>query len=210
MAWAPTPLLDPVVRPGGVSNGRNSLGRVRFNKFLLLLTAEASPPAERWKGRIVLRGNSPGALMQPHAIRMLPAQPMHGHARHASGWRPPPMHPGVPVMIPGLEALEPSVAPFRPGAGVDPATLPEARPHEVLDLRDGDTLALAAVPVRRTIAGRRVVMYGYNKQYPGPLIRVTEGATIVVEFTNRIDWPTLERIAFVRQPCDSLNCRGVR
>ena len=56
----------------------------------------------------------------------------------------------------------------------------------------------------------RVVMYGYNKQYPGPLIHVTEGATIVVEFTNRIDRPTLERIAFVRQPCDSLNCRGVR
>ena len=109
VAWATTPLLDPVVRLGGVSNGRNSLGRVRFNKFLLLLTAEASPPAERWKGRI-----------------------------------------------------------------------------------------------------ERVVMYGYNKQYPGPLIRVTEGATIVVEFTNRIDWPTLERIAFVRQPCDSLNCRGVR
>ena len=108
-----------MVRLGGVSNGRNSLGRVRFNKFLLLLTAEASPPAERWKGRIVLRGN-PSALMQPHAI------------------------------------------------------------------------------------------YGYNKQYPGPLIRVTEGATIVVEFTNRIDWPTLERIAFVRQPCDSLNRRGVR
>ena len=96
MAWATTPLLDPVVRLGGVSNGRNSLGRVRFNKF------------------------------------------------------------------------------------------------------------------RRTVAARPAVVYGYNKQYPGPLIRVTEGATIVVEFTNRIDWPTLERIAFVRQPCDSLNCRGVR
>ena len=96
MAWATTPLLDPVVRPGGVSNGRNSLSRVGFNKF------------------------------------------------------------------------------------------------------------------RRTGAARPAVVYGYNKQYPGPLIRVTEGATIVVEFTNRIDWPTLERIAFVRQPCDSLNCRGVR
>ncbi|PYP68764.1 MAG: hypothetical protein DMD36_12040 [Gemmatimonadetes bacterium] len=98
-----------MVRLGGVSNGRNSLGRVRFNKFLLLLTAEASPPAERWKGR--------------------------------------------------------------------------------------------------NRASRDVRLY---KQYPGPLIHVTEGATIVVEFTNRIDWPTLERIAFVRQPCDSLNCRGVR
>ena len=190
VGWATTPLLDPVVRLGKMSNGRNSLGRVGFNKFLILVTAEASPPGERWKGKIVLRGNSPSALMQPHAIRMLPAQSMHGHARHASGWRPPPMHPGVPVMIPGLEALEPSVAPFQPAVGLDPATMPEARPEEVLDLRDGDTLALAAVPVRRTIAGRRVVMYGYNTQYPGPLIRVTEGATIVVEFTNRIDRPT--------------------
>ena len=190
VAWATTPALDPVARLGRVSNGRNTTGRVAFNKFLLLVTAEASPPGERWRGKIVLRGNSPSGLMQPHAIRMLPAQPVHGHTRQGSGWRPPLMHPAVPLMIPGLEALEPGVAPFRPGSGVDPATLPEARTHQVLDLRDGDTLTLAAVPVRRTIAGRPVVMYGFNGQYPGPLIRVPEDATIVVEFTNRIDRPT--------------------
>jgi len=38
VAWATTPLLDPVVRLDGVSNGRNSLGRVGFNKFLILVT----------------------------------------------------------------------------------------------------------------------------------------------------------------------------
>ena len=33
-------------------------------------------------------------------------------------------------------------------------------------------------------------MYGFNGQYPGPLIRATRGATIVVRFENRLDQPS--------------------
>jgi suppressor of ftsI len=44
--------------------------------------------------------------------------------------------------------------------------------------------------IRRSIAGRAFVAYGFNGQWPGPLIRVDRAATIVVNFTNRIDLPT--------------------
>jgi FtsP/CotA-like multicopper oxidase with cupredoxin domain len=41
--------------------------------------------------------------------------------------------------------------------------------------------------VRRTINGRSFAMYGFNGQVPGPLIRVSQNATITVRFHNRID-----------------------
>ena len=93
-------------------------------------------------------------------------------------------------MLPSLMRLRPSVSPFLPGEGVDVASLSEARPGRIVDLADGDTLALEASLVRRTIRGRTYVMYAFNGQHPGPLIRVSQGAEIVVDFTNRIDLPT--------------------
>ncbi len=33
-------------------------------------------------------------------------------------------------------------------------------------------------------------MYGFNGQYPGPLLHVPQEATISVHFTNRTEWPT--------------------
>src|SRR5207244_13426207 len=80
--------------------------------------------------------------------------------------------------------------PFLPGAGVDPATLPEAQPRRLVSLKDGDTLELRAALVRRTINGRALVMYAYNQQYPGPLIQVPQDATILVRFVNAIDLPS--------------------
>jgi FtsP/CotA-like multicopper oxidase with cupredoxin domain len=109
-----------------------------------------------------------------------------------SGLRMPPMPAGMGMMpiLRGMEKLGPSVTPFLPGAGVDPATLPEAKPGAVVQLRDGDTLTLEAMLVRRTIRGQTFVMYGYNGEYPGPLIEVGQRSTIVVRFTNHIDLPT--------------------
>jgi FtsP/CotA-like multicopper oxidase with cupredoxin domain len=104
-------------------------------------------------------------------------------------WRMPPMRTSMP-MLPPLMRLRPSVTPFLPDPGVDPITLPEAVPSRIVELSDGDTLALEASFVRRTIGGRSYVMYAFNGQYPGPLIRVPQGATIVIDFTNRIDLPT--------------------
>ena len=51
-------------------------------------------------------------------------------------------------------------------------------------------LDLDARLVRRTIRGRTFVMFGFNGQYPGPLIKVAERSTITVRFTNRLDMPT--------------------
>jgi len=59
-----------------------------------------------------------------------------------------------------------------------------------LTLGDGDEIDLEAGLVRRRIRSRDYVMYGFNGQYPGPLLHVPEAATVTVNFTNSIAWPT--------------------
>jgi FtsP/CotA-like multicopper oxidase with cupredoxin domain len=105
------------------------------------------------------------------------------------GWRMPPMSGEMP-MLPGLEGALPPVAAFLAGSGVDLSTLPEARPSEVVTLADGDTLDVRVSLVRRELAGHTLAMYGYNEQYPGPLIRADRGSTVVVRVTNEIRLPT--------------------
>ncbi len=116
------------------------------------------------------------------------------HAAHrmpaADGaWRMPPMDPNMP-MLPGLEMALPPVAPFLAAAGIDIATLPEARPSEVVEMAGGDTLDVDVSIVRRTLNGHEMAMYGYNGQYPGPLIQAPQGSTVVVRVTNSIESPT--------------------
>lgn len=93
-------------------------------------------------------------------------------------------------MLPGLRGVSPSVDPFLPGQGVDTASLEWAVPGEVVRIADGDTVALEARIVKRRIGGRVFVMYGFNGQYPGPLLRVAQDARIVVRFRNSIDMPS--------------------
>lgn len=195
VVWVTTPSLNVTVKLATARNGRTHLGRVAFNKFLLLVTAETSATVAIRTGKIVLRGNSPSSLMLPHDVVGLPPRSFGmTHEHDSGGWTMPPMHPGVSNMIPGLESMRPTVSPWLPGAGLgrgsDAAALPFARPRQLLALEDGDSLTLAANVVRRTIAGRTVVMYGFNGQYPGPLISVKKGSSIIVNFTNRIDAPT--------------------
>ena len=116
------------------------------------------------------------------------------HEGHTMGpveegaWRMPPM--GDMPMLPGLEMAVPPDDPYLPGTGMDPETFPMARPNEVLDLQDGDEIDLQATLVRRHIGDKMYVMYGYNGQYPGPLIRAPRDSTIVVNFKNDIEMPT--------------------
>ena len=110
----------------------------------------------------------------------------------ARGWTRPAMHPSV-AMMPGVGRLSPPVEPFLPSVDEAPAsaaTLPAARPQEIVRLADGGTLDLEAGLVRRTIHGRTFTMYGFNGQYPGPLVQVPQGATITVNVTNRLRLPT--------------------
>ena len=164
VAWATTPTLDPMIRLGEVRAGRIDAGRVALNTFLILVSAERSADVQERRGRLVLRGTSASALMRPHDFTALPPQPTseHAHGSADGGWVMPPMHPQVPAMIPGLENLRPRVTPFRPGRGLDPSTLPAVKPRQVLTLKDGDTLALEAAMVRRSIAGRSFVAYGFK------------------------------------------------
>lgn len=201
VAWATTPVLDPVVKLGALGADGVAEGRVAFNKFLVLITAEAAPDVEERAGRLVLRGQSASMLMQPHDLPFILAAAAaggdsaggHAHTAHADAkaagpeWIVPPMHPQV-SMPEALMRFRPDVAPFLPSA--DPAALADARPRQLVRLGDGDTLRLEAGLVRRTLRGRTLVMYGFNGQYPGPLIHVEQGTSIVVEFTNRLDLPT--------------------
>jgi len=116
-----------------------------------------------------------------------PMAGMHGDSMPMT--MPIPMPKGM-KMLPGLMGLTPPVTPFLPGGGVDPMTLPAAKPSELVRMADGDTLVLTAMLVRRTIRGHHFVMYGFNGQVPGPLIRVPQNATIVVRFYNHIDLPS--------------------
>ena len=187
VAWATTPRLRPIVNLGPVANGRTTVGPVDLDKFLVLVTAESDPGAAAWEGRIVLRGTSAGMRMEPEDLLALTG--MVGGAAPpppARGWRRPPMHPSV-AMMPGVGRLTPPVDPFLPSTA---APLPAARPREIVRLGDGGTLDLEAGLVRRTIDGRTFTMYGFNGQYPGPLIHVPQDATITVNVTNRLSLPT--------------------
>ncbi|MGH7607982.1 MAG: multicopper oxidase domain-containing protein, partial [Gemmatimonadales bacterium] len=194
VAWITTPTFDRVIRLGAVGNGRMDAGSVALNTFIVLVSLERSADVTTRQGRLVLRGMSAGNLMRPYDFTALPPQASpspHGHGQDGGdGWQVPPMHPDVPAMIPGLETLRPDVTPLRPGKGIDPGGLPRTRPRRLITLADGDSLALEAGLLRRSVAGRNFVAYGFNGQWPGPLIQVDRAATIVVNFTNHLDQPT--------------------
>lgn len=64
VAWAATTNLDAWHRLGAVGNGNSTVGKIELNKFMLVITAEASTtPAER-KGPTVLHGISPSGWLQ--------------------------------------------------------------------------------------------------------------------------------------------------
>jgi FtsP/CotA-like multicopper oxidase with cupredoxin domain len=191
VAWAYTVTMDSAINLGVVRNGRMSLGELAREQFRVIVTAEPSAKARERNGRIVLRGTSPGARLLAHRDLMqavAPGAPMtQGHEHSAAAWPMQPMPSGGAMTMPGMRHLVPSAEPWLPPARAD---VPLAVPRRMVEIRDGDTLRLTAGLVKRTIAGRSLVMYGFNGQYPGPLIRATRGATMVVELTNALDRPT--------------------
>ena len=145
----------------------------------------AAPTPMRWR---VLASSLAIALAPSLAAPLSAQHEMHG-APSAGAWRMIPMDATMP-MLPGLEGAVPVVAPFLPGQGMDAAMLPEARPSEIVVMADGDTLDIAVSMVRRTIGGHQSVMFGYNGQYPGPLIQAPKDATLIVRVRNEIEMPT--------------------
>jgi suppressor of ftsI len=143
--------------------------------------------------RVPIRAFGAPLLSVLLATVILPSSARAQHDTHnmgmGMGWRMVPMDMEMP-MLPGLEGTVPIVGPFMPGLGLDPAMFPEARPSEVVALADMDTLDISVSTVRRTIEGHEMIMFGYNGQYPGPLIQAPKDATIVVRVTNDIEMPT--------------------
>ncbi len=127
------------------------------------------------------------AMGQDH--NMMNHAGMEMGAGDSLAWRMPPMNMSMP-MLPGLENAVPVVGPFLAGQGMNPMIFPEGEPRRVVEMADGDTLHLEASLIRRTIGEKVFVMYGYNRQYPGPLIRAERGSEVTVHFTNNIELPT--------------------
>jgi FtsP/CotA-like multicopper oxidase with cupredoxin domain len=135
------------------------------------------------------------AFFLPVAAALAPS-PQEDHHTHHDGasdpnaWRMPPHDFPMPVM-PGLEDAVPIVGPFLPGMAVPGLDLfPEAMPARIMEMADGEKMELTASLVRRTINGKTFLMFGYNGQYPGPLIKADKGSTVIVEFKNEIKMPT--------------------
>ncbi len=141
---------------------------------------------------MALAAAGPVGAQRPDSTNVDHEHMNHEGMDHGSGAnRMPPMPKGMSMpKIPGMEGLTPKMTPYQPGADKDPATIPLAVPRKLLDLQDGDSLDLTAGFVRRTLRGKNLVMYGFNGQYPGPLIRVKQSATITIRFRNELDLPS--------------------
>ena len=199
VAWVTTPFLHPFEKLGVVENGETRLGEVGFNKFLVMITAEASSGVTERAGKIVMRGSSPSNRMEAHdlaqtaplAVFSSRSPEESGHAGHVmramDGWKMPPMHPEI-VMPPGMHGIEPSVAPYR--VSESPGQLPSAIRRKHVVLEEGDEYDLRTGYVTRTIAGQGLTMMGFNRQYPGPLLDVKQESEITVNFQNGLQLPS--------------------
>src|SRR5262245_15939245 len=64
VAWATTTDLSKWYRLGTVSNGTSTVGKAELNKFMLVITAEASATPTERKGPTALHGISPSGWLQ--------------------------------------------------------------------------------------------------------------------------------------------------
>ena len=69
VAWATTTQVDQIRRLGALDDAFRTHGQVSWNKFLLVVTLEASddPEAAEWSGPIVMRGMSRSGMMHTMA-----------------------------------------------------------------------------------------------------------------------------------------------
>lgn len=125
-----------MIRLGEVGNGAHRFDPIPVEKLLILISSESSPDVAERRGPLVLRGKLASTLLVPHGVDALPPRATRHCRGSERGWIMPPMS-GPVTMVPGLEHLEPSVAPRPLG---DPGTLPEVRPTMTVRLADGDTL----------------------------------------------------------------------
>src|SRR5687768_835820 len=197
VAWVAPPTMEHVQRLGVVSNGRTVLPRIALDKFVILISAEASPAATEMNGRLVLRGMSPSTRLQPPDFMQFAlgaAREDSGHTHHETPrgdslrWTMVPMPANI-SMLPAEMTLRPNASPYLPRT-TDPSRAPIVQPRQLVRLANRDTLRLVAGIVRRPFKGDTLTMFAFNGQHPGPLLQVAQGAEVVVELTNSLDQPT--------------------
>ncbi|GMQ81759.1 MAG: hypothetical protein BMS9Abin05_1194 [Rhodothermia bacterium] len=203
VVWATTPELKPIYNLGTAGNGQFELREVSLNKFLIFVSAEAEPGGSDREGPLVLRGQSASSRMKAHGAFQIASigiavgsigsemereDAAHGLDHKMQRWMSPPMHALVPVM-PGMERLRPFGEPWMLD-GIEGVNAVPSKPRQVYQMADGDSLVLRAGPVLKSVGGKSFLMYGYNDQIPGPVIEVSQAATIVVDFINDTAQPS--------------------
>ncbi len=71
---------------------------------------------------------------------------------------------------------------------IDPATLPDARKVETVELKDGDSYKMEVSLVKKEIGNDTVTMLAYNWSVPGPILKAPTGSKVNLEFTNNVEW----------------------
>lgn len=71
------------------------------------------------------------------------------------------------------------------------STAPVAQASQVVELKDGDTYDLTASVVEKEINGVKYTMLAYNGSIPGPLLKITQGAEVTINFKNELGMNTL-------------------
>lgn len=64
VVWVDSPAIDSPRRLGAIARTGRITGRAELNKFLVIVSAEATASVERRSGPVVLRGISPSGLLQ--------------------------------------------------------------------------------------------------------------------------------------------------
>lgn len=72
----------------------------------------------------------------------------------------------------------------------DTRNLKEAKQSDVVTLENGAIFDLTAQIVKKKIGDAEVKMLAYNGMVPGPMIKVTQGAEITLNFKNETDVPS--------------------
>src|SRR5688500_15036729 len=97
VAWVATPVMHPVTKLGEVRNGKTTLATIDIEKFIVLVTAEASAAVDEPRGKVVLRGQSPATRLQPPDVLQfafgaasLKADTAHAADEHAAHMAPAP------------------------------------------------------------------------------------------------------------------------
>ncbi len=68
--------------------------------------------------------------------------------------------------------------------------VPEVKPMQVVELKDGDTYDMEASIVQQEVGNRTVKRLAYNGQIPGPVLKAENGSKVTINFTNNLDMET--------------------